>query len=72
MACGVPVIVTNRPRGPTENVTCRVDGLLVPVGDDEALASSIAAVLNDRSPAQNLAMQGRSKAQQYAVKGITR
>jgi len=47
MACGTPVISTDCPTGPREILTD--DGILVPVGNEEALAEEIIRVLNGTS-----------------------
>lgn len=49
MACGCPVVSTDCPSGPAEILEDGWRGPLVPVGDDEALARAILAVL-DRLP----------------------
>nr|HID14046.1 glycosyltransferase [Anaerolineae bacterium] len=47
MALGRPVIATNCPFGPGEIIGDNVSGLLVPVGDEQALARAITRVLNE-------------------------
>jgi glycosyltransferase involved in cell wall biosynthesis len=46
MACGVPVVAT-KSEGATEILEDGVTGLLVPLGDHEALAEAICALLDD-------------------------
>lgn len=47
MRCGVPVVSTNCPLGPAEIITPGVDGLLVPVGDGQALADALLELVSD-------------------------
>ena len=46
MACGVPVVATAT-EGAREIVEDGADGLLVPIGDVDALASAVASLLED-------------------------
>ena len=50
MACGTPVVSTDCPSGPAEILEGGKWGRLVPVGDVDALAESIAAALDDQNP----------------------
>jgi glycosyltransferase involved in cell wall biosynthesis len=53
LACGCPVVSTDCPSGPAEILEHGQYGLLVPVGDDRALANAILSVLTtppDREP----------------------
>jgi len=50
MACGTPVVSTDCPSGPREILEGGAWGRLVPVGDPVALATAIAATLDDESP----------------------
>jgi glycogen(starch) synthase len=64
MAAGRPVVAT-RVGGVPEVVTDGQDGLLVPYGDTEALASAIARVLGDPDLAGRLRAAGPAKARGY-------
>ena len=50
MACGTPVVSTDCPHGPREVLEDGRWGLLVPVGDAEALATAILETLRDPLP----------------------
>jgi glycosyltransferase involved in cell wall biosynthesis len=67
MACGVPVISTDCPYGPNEIITHGVNGLLVPVGDVQAMAEAIVTLLRDRALRTSLAEAGRKRAQDFSV-----
>jgi glycosyltransferase involved in cell wall biosynthesis len=58
MATGLPV-VASRLSGIPELVTDGVDGLLVPPGDDEALADALARLADDRALRERLGTAGR-------------
>jgi len=64
MASSVPVVASDIP-GFDEVVTDGLDGLLVPPGDADALASGIARLLDDPALAARLAASGRSRAAQF-------
>jgi glycosyltransferase involved in cell wall biosynthesis len=54
LACGCPVVSTDCPSGPREILDHGRFGLLVPVGDDAALARAIEDTLDDPPPAELL------------------
>jgi glycosyltransferase involved in cell wall biosynthesis len=54
MRCGVPVVSTNCPLGPAEIITPGVDGLLVPVGDGQALADALLELVSDESARRHM------------------
>lgn len=66
MACGTPVVSTDCPGGPSEILDGGEYGPLVPVGDDEAMAKAIKAVLAD--PIDSSALQSRAK--DFAIEPI--
>lgn len=67
MACGTPVISTRCPSGPDEIITDEVNGLLVPVADEGALAGAMLRLLKDKRLAAKLAQAGRRRAEDFAV-----
>ena len=70
LACGCPVVSTDCPSGPAEILENGKYGLLVPVGDDAALADAILAVLStpsdrDRLRARSAIFSADYVAEQY-------
>jgi glycosyltransferase involved in cell wall biosynthesis len=70
MACGIPVISTRCPSGPDEIITDGVNGLLVPVADETALAGAILRLLKDKKLAVKLAQGGTKRAEDFAITKI--
>jgi len=65
MACGLPVISTRCPSGPDEIITNEVNGMLVPVGNVDALATAIIRLLKDDQLRRRLSEAGRRRAQDF-------
>ncbi|PKP60270.1 MAG: hypothetical protein CVT89_00135 [Candidatus Altiarchaeales archaeon HGW-Altiarchaeales-2] len=72
MACGVPVISTRCPSGPDETITDNVNGMLVPMRNEKALADAMINLLKDRSTAERLAKEGIKRANDFDLKKIVK
>lgn len=70
MACGVPVVASDCPSGPAEIITSGHDGMLVPVGDPQAIAHSIISVLKDPRLGDSLRQNGFRRAMDFEAKKI--
>ena len=64
-ASGLPVVSTNA-GGIPDMLAHDVSGLLVPVGDAQAMGREVCRVLQDRALATRLAAAGRTEAEKYA------
>jgi phosphatidylinositol alpha-mannosyltransferase len=69
MACGKPVIASNI-EGYATVVNHNDDGLLVPVGDEEALAQAILSLSDNRTLREHLGNKGKAKAQNYGWENV--
>ena len=67
MACGVPVVSTDCQSGPNEIIKNGENGILVPVGDEEALAEAILKVLDNSLLQQRFSIEGKRKAQGFTA-----
>ncbi len=67
MACGTAVISTDCPFGPSEIIRNGKGGLLVPAGDEAALAAAILKVLTDKSLGEGLAAAGKKRADDFSA-----
>lgn len=70
MACGCPVISTDCPSGPAEILQGGRCGILVPVGDCEALADAIIRVITDEEYRAELIRRGLERAQEFNSKRV--
>ncbi|MEU1803904.1 glycosyltransferase family 4 protein [Streptomyces sp. NPDC019937] len=66
MHCGVPVVATDCPHGPGEIITAGRDGLLVPVGDADAIAEGLLTLIEDEPLRRSMGAAARVAAQRYA------
>ncbi|MFI1969524.1 glycosyl transferase family 1 [Streptomyces cinnamoneus] len=70
MGCGVPVVATDCPHGPGEIITDGEDGLLVPVGDSDAIAKGLLKLIEDDELRRTMGAAARESAQRYAPERI--
>jgi len=70
MACGVPPVAFACPSGPGEIVTSGHDGILVPPGDVEGLASSLDAVMGDARLRERLGRNAREVAARFTPERV--
>jgi glycosyltransferase involved in cell wall biosynthesis len=67
MACGVPVISTKCHSGPDEIITNEVNGLLVPVGDINAMAQAILKLLKDTQLRKKLSSSAGERVKKFSL-----
>jgi glycosyltransferase involved in cell wall biosynthesis len=70
MACGIPVVATKSYKGIEDIVADEKSGLLVPVGDENALASAIIRLLDDSGLRALLAEEGKKRAIEFSADKI--
>jgi glycosyltransferase involved in cell wall biosynthesis len=72
MALGIPVVSTNCPAGPAEILEGGRHGVLVPVGDREAMTGAIARLLEDSDLRAAYALRSRRRAGFYRLDRMVR
>jgi glycosyltransferase involved in cell wall biosynthesis len=72
LACGVPVISTDCPSGPKEILEGGKCGIVVPVGDEEAMAEGIIRLLEDGPLRMELAMRGKERVRDFEIARIAK
>ncbi len=71
MACGVPVIATDCPSGPSEIIMADgQDGFLTPVGDAQVLAEKILFLLDNPEKRDAMARHGRESAERFCAETV--
>ena len=70
MSVGLPVISTDCPSGPAEIIAEERSGLLVPVGDPEALAAAIVTLMGDEDRRHSMGEAGRAIVKAYALERV--
>lgn len=70
MACGCPVISTDCPYGPAEILKDGKYGVLVPVGDEQALAREMVRLLNDHARRAELTRLGNARAAEFDARHL--
>jgi glycosyltransferase involved in cell wall biosynthesis len=70
MACGRPVVSYDCNYGPSELITDQVSGRLVRVGDKQALANAMSAILSDEAAASRMSLAARAAMQHYSLRRV--
>ncbi len=70
MACGTPAISTNCKSGPNEIIENGRNGLLVPVGNEEALANAIIKLLDNPDLRKSLSKEGKKRVKDFYLEKI--
>lgn len=72
MVCGCPVISTNCPFGPSEIIENGKNGILVPVGDAQALTEALKRISSDESLRNMFIENGYKTAEKFEVTRIVK
>ena len=70
MALGVPVVATDCPYGPREILAGGQYGLLVPPGDERALAAGLLSLLRSPDARSRFSVEGRRRAEDFSIQKI--
>ena len=70
MACGVPVISTDCPYGPSEIIDHEKNGILVPVGDVNTLANAMLRLLRDKQLRSDYALKASTTVNKFSADKI--
>ncbi|MCX5782796.1 MAG: glycosyltransferase [Elusimicrobia bacterium] len=65
--CGIPVVSTDCPCGPREIIFDGVDGLLVPMKDENKLAEAVLKILNNKKFAGELILNAKNKLKEFSL-----
>ncbi|MBT5558889.1 MAG: glycosyltransferase family 4 protein [Proteobacteria bacterium] len=72
LMCGVPVIATDCPSGPSEMIETDVNGMLVPTESPEEIASALLALIDDTALLARLAARAPEIASRLGIKPIVK
>lgn len=67
LACGVPTVSFDCPRGPRQIIDHEHNGLLIPNGDVDALARGISALIEDEARRRRLAANALASAEAFGI-----
>lgn len=68
MGIGLPVISTNCPNGPAELIEDGINGILVPVGDVQAMANSINFLIENSEIAEKMGNKAKNILETHSIK----
>lgn len=71
MACGIPVIATKSYKGFEDIIEHERTGLLVNVGDEQAIAESMLRLLNDEKLRRSLSEEAKERVAKFSIEKIT-
>jgi glycosyltransferase involved in cell wall biosynthesis len=72
MACGVPCVSVDCGPGIAEIIRHEQDGLIVPVGETDALAAAIVRLIEDESLRRAMGERARENIRRFSVEEIMR
>jgi len=72
IACGVPVISTDCPSGPSEVIKNGVNGMLVPLASSKALAEAMFILINNPDLRQKFVMEGKKAILNFGIEEIAK
>ena len=72
MECGVPVVSYQCPCGPKDIITDGVDGFLVPVNDEKAMADRICRLIENDELRRKMGAAAKETAKKYHIENITK
>ena len=70
MCCGLPVISTAYP-GSSEIITNEVNGILVPMADEKAMAEAIMQLLTNKIRASSMAKKCKKQINDFSIEKVT-
>jgi len=70
MVCGVPIISTDCPSGPSEIITNGKNGILVPPADEKTLADAMLTLLKDENLRNKFSKNGKRRAEVFRIEEI--
>lgn len=69
---GVPVVSTDHPFGANEIVQDGINGILVPVGDVQAMSEAILKILNNKSAARKISKSAQKQAEYFSIEKMSK
>lgn len=70
MSCGIPVVSYDCPFGPGEIITDGLDGFLVPVGDESAMAERICRLIDDENLRKSMGSSAARRSVDFNIGSI--